>query len=274
MPTTATPSASPAPIVRELSPADHTRRQLERVAPDAVREALARVLPSGHFHHDDRRWHVAPYPGYAYVSMLLVAPENEGTIETLAAHRLALGAFATARPLLFPLPVASFHQTLANTLSAERLAVGLAATGATEDEFRAALAAPLDESPRSGTMAPVRMRLVGLSVFGASLGALGVFDEPADFERVLHFRDRVYGHPRLQALGVRRTRPFVGHVTLAYFDRTPSPAEAAELAALIDRLNRTYTAKPIAVTFARAEVRHFRDLATFESVPGLSGAAF
>jgi len=268
--TSAAPDADrAADAVSEIPYADYVVHQLERASSEGVRADIARIRPSGHFRHREHRWSVAPYRGYAFVSMLSASPDNEVAVNLLASQRHELATFAPGRPAVCPLASESFHQTFANTLSGERLPDALSQLEVAEQDFQHALATALRDLPPLDTDAPLVMRLVGISVFGSSLGALSVFDDPDAHARVLRFRDLIYSHPALVRFGVRRTRPFIGHVTLGYFDRPLDAEEREPFAALLDQLNRAYAAAPVTVTFARAEARLFHDLSAFKVVPDM-----
>ena len=83
------------------------------------------------------------------------------------------------------------------------------------------------------------MRLIGLSIFGTALGLLGVFENEVDYCRILDFRSAFYSDPGLQALDIRMTRPFIGHITLAYIESDLHAWQREKLAAAVHNINRS-----------------------------------
>jgi hypothetical protein len=199
-------------------------------------------------------------PGNSYLADRLGWMQRE-----VVRHFPAPGALA-------PLPPASFHQTLANTLSGDRhqrLVVERGLRESYPQRVTAAMAA-LPVSPSILTT-PVVLRIVGLGIFGTALGALGVFEHEHDFRRVLHFRDQFYGHEDIARLGIQRTRPFIGHVTIAYVERPLAPAERMRLVDLLAGLNRVIAERNILFHLPHAELRAYEHLAEFRELPGLPG---
>jgi len=98
---------------------------------------------------------------------------------------------------------------------------------------------------------------------------LGVFDREADFHRVLHFRDHFYGDARLASLGVRRTRPFIGHITLAYVEQELDDATRTQLVDVVTSINRELSLHTLHFHLPAAELRAYRHLAEFTPLPGL-----
>lgn len=251
----------------ELSYHDYEARQRHELTEAGLRERLPKLGVGGRARWTGDAWEPQAYPGYAFQAMVAPYPENSSAIPRMEAIRDALcAAFASeGEPALFPLPTASFHQTVVNTFSADRLEKYLRAPGI-EADFPAYLQERLDVMPRPGIAEPVRMDLIGVSLFRTALGLLGVFPKEEDFDRVLTFRDAVYGDPELQELGLSRTRPFIGHITLAYIERPLSSTEGEELVQRIIQVNDGLAAEPIAFYMPEAKLHRYQHLAEF--IPG------
>jgi hypothetical protein len=83
----------------------------------------------------------------------------------------------------------------------------------------------------------------------------------------LHFREAFYGDAGMAALDVRRTRPFIGHVTLAYVETDLDFARREALAAAAHELNREFFAGPSFFPLEGAELRRYDHLSEFKGDP-------
>ncbi|MGH7946156.1 MAG: hypothetical protein ACREF9_14255, partial [Opitutaceae bacterium] len=236
----------------ELSFAACQERQHHEVSLEGLRARAAKVTPGDRARFEAGEWQPQPYPGYAVVTMVADVPENASLTADLHAiqHELRIGfGDPTA---LYLLPAASFHQTIANTLSDDkyqRLIVnrGLAAS------YPRLLSDAFADVPSVAAFQPLSMRLIGLSIFSTAIGMLGIFDLEEDFQRVLHFRDHFYRHPQISQLGIRRTRPFIGHVTIAYVERLLENDERARLAETAAAINRRLAGRDLRFRLRQAE---------------------
>jgi len=253
---------------QELSFSAYQDRQGHEISPAGVSARAAKLRPAGQFRYQDGTWVPNAYPGHAVVTMVASTPANAPLVGALTSLQSRLLAELAAPRTFCALPAASFHQTIANTLSAEkhqRLIVerGLAA------ELPTIVTRTFADLPPAGTGETLAMRMVGLSIFGTALGLLGVFDDEERFHRVLHFRDHFYGHPTIADLGIRRTRPFIGHITLAYVEQEPDDAVRARLVEVVNSINRDLSRQTLHFHLPAAELRAYRHLAEFIAFPGL-----
>ena len=107
------------------------------------------------------------------------------------------------------------------------------------------------------------MRLIGLSIFGTALGLLGVFDNEADYCRILNFRSAFYSDIGLQALDIRMTRPFIGHITLAYIEADLTTQQRSALAAAVHNINRSLGDALPAFNLSLTGLRRYHYLSAF-----------
>ena len=252
----------------ELSFAAYQERQLHEISPAGVAARAAKLRPAEQFRYQDGAWVPNPYIGHAVVTMVGSTPANAPLVGALASIQHGLLERLAAPRSFYPLPATSFHQTIANTLSADkhqRLVVdrGLVA------EYPAIVTNTFADIPALAARESLTMRMVGLSIFGTAIGLLGVFDREEGFHRVLHFRDHFYGDVRLADLGIRRTRPFIGHITLAYVERELDDATRARLVDLVISINRELSLHNLHFHLPAAELRAYRHLADFIPFPGL-----
>ena len=85
-------------------------------------------------------------------------------------------------------------------------------------------------------------------------------------------RDAAYQNADLNAIGLTRTRPFIGHATLAYLERPLTEEEKEVLIARILKVNEAITAEPFFFTMPEARLHRYDTLAEF--IPDASYPAF
>ncbi len=243
-------------------------RQLHEVSPEGLRARAARLEPGGKFSFQAGAWSPVSYPGYAVVAMVDGFHENMPLLTQLRAIQNQLSYNVADPSALYLLPEASLHQTVANTLSAERYHRHVADRGLA-GTFAGQVTAAFEDLPPSLALDRLSMRMIGLSIFSNAIGLLGIFDREDDFHRVLHFRDHFYGHERIGALGIRRTRPFIGHITLAYLERPADADFRQRLVEVAEAINRLLADRDLRFYLPRAELRAYDHLAEFRALPGL-----
>lgn len=256
----------------ELSFDAYQQRQWHEVSTQGLVSRVQKLAPAGKFRREGNTWVPTPYQGHAVLAVLNSTQDNNEAVSILSDTQEALLAGFTSEGMFFPLPVASFHQTIANTLSDEnyhRLVVqaGLA------DTYPARVAKVLSDIKSGSGEVPV-MRMVGISIFGTALGVLGVFHEKSAFDRVLALRDGFYTHPDIAALGIRRTRPFIGHITLGYIESILDEAERVRLVEVVSKLNHKLAEQNVLFSMPVAELRAYDHLAEFRPLPHLPNHRF
>jgi hypothetical protein len=223
-------------LTKDLSFADYTARQYRELAPDKLMERAMAVRPSGNYRYDGNGWKPQPYPGFAVVSMVEENAGNESVVTVLKAIASGLIERCPWEESIYLLPADSYHQTVANTLSEKRFLDHIVDAGL-EAEYPGMVGKAFTRITPAGDSEPLAMKMIGLSIFGTALGVLGVFENEADYQRILHFRSGFYSDPGLAALDVRMTRPFIGHITLAYIETDLTNQKRQHLAAAVHALN-------------------------------------
>jgi hypothetical protein len=252
----------------ELPFAAYQQRQWHEVSPEGLRARAERLTPGQKFAFQAGSWVPVPYVGHAIVAMAGNRVENEPLMTQLASIQNELSYnFADTRSL-YLLPEASLHQTIANTLSAERHQQMVVDRGLSSDYPRL-VTNIFDDLPTSTMSDRLSMRMIGLSIFSNAVGLLGVFDQEEDFQRIIRFRNHFYGHEQIGNLGIRRTRPFIGHITVAYIE---SPLDSAGRHRLVDAaqaINQLLSSRDVRFYLPVAELRAYEHLAEFKALPGL-----
>jgi hypothetical protein len=251
-------------LAADLSFDDYTARQYRELAPDRLHERAMIVKASGNYRYNSSGWEPQSYPGFAVISMVDENPGNESVVTVLSAIADGLIERCPWKEAIYLLPADSYHQTVANTLSEQRfvkhiLEPGLegAYPGVVERAFEG-----ISSDGASGA-GPLAMKMIGLSIFGTAIGALGVFDHPADYQRMLHFRSGFYSYPALAALDVRMTRPFIGHITLAYIETDLTGQQRQQLAAAVHALNGQLKEVAPVFSISSTGLRRYEHLSSF-----------
>jgi hypothetical protein len=252
----------------ELSYSAYQARQREEITRSGLLRRAALVRRGEKFRFRGGVWQPMPYQGHAVVCMAGAHAANTELIRSLAQMQNLLTFGLGNAGALYCLPADSFHQTIANTLSAERYRTHVLERGL-ESEYPGAVAASFDDFPVQQDTSPVELEMIGLSIFGTAIGMLGVFPREDHFERVIGFRDLFYDHERVATLGIRRTRPFIGHITIAYVETELSDDDRALLVDTIEGINRSLGGGARRFIMERAELRAYDHLAEFKALKDL-----
>ncbi len=250
------------PGISDLSFEDYNKRQLSEISAERNRERALKAKLAGHFQYDNNAWSPLKYEGFAVVSML---NENEGNDELsarLVKIQQELRYNLLPKYAFYYLPPESFHQTVANTLSADRFKNNILNAGLeerypaiVEDTFRK-IQTPVFEEP-------VKMKMAGLSVFGTAIGILGIFESEEDYNRITHFRKEFYADGQLADLDVKMTRPFIGHITLAYIEHGLNKNQKDQLAIVINEINESLSEEENYFYIHNTGLKRYHHLAEF-----------
>ncbi|NJO69755.1 MAG: hypothetical protein HC830_11165 [Bacteroidetes bacterium] len=111
----------------------------------------------------------------------------------------------------------------------------------------------------------LQMRMTGLNVFGSCVALLGVFDKEEDYDTVISFRKQFYGNPVMQQSGICWTRPFIGHITLAYLGRELNHTERLMLESAVNEVNVAFDLSEAVFNINQTELRSYTDLSCFNT---------
>jgi 2'-5' RNA ligase len=168
----------------------------------------------------------------------------------------------TEPTVLYFLPVESFHQTIANTLSAERFHKSIVEAGL-EATYPDIVQQAFSEISLTNSERQISMKMIGLSLFGTALAMVGIFEDEHDYQAITHFRKSFYANDQLNNLGVKMTRPFIGHVTLAYIESELNEKQTSVLSESIIEINSKWQHKPSYFHISYTELRRYHHLAEF-----------
>ncbi len=250
--------------VRELAFHAYNQRQNFEVSAERVLECATKAKPAGNFSFNGRNWVPNEYMGYAVVSMLNANPGNEQLLAYLTGIQASLDENLQPVNGFYMLPPESFHQTVANTLSDGRFKTNVLNAGI-EAEYPDMVKQAFDKISVNRLQNPIKMRAAGLSVFGTAIGMLFTFDNEADYNRILRFRAGLYDDEKLAGLDVKMTRPFIGHITLAYIEQKLNKNQKEHLATIINEINEDVrsNAKKNYFLISNTGLRRYDHLAEF-----------
>lgn len=250
----------------ELTFASYQDRQWHHISEKGLEEDLAKAKISNKFLCQNNRWEKISYPGFAVVSKLKNNPGNDKLIHQLSLIQHRLVDEAGLEHLIFKLPKESFHQTVANTLSDERFMENIRLAGI-EKDYPFMVKSAFEEIKQPDMILPIEMQLIGLSIFGSSIGVLGVFENPNDYERILIFREDFYANKALSNLNVKCTRPFIGHITLGYFGKSPNEKELMQLKQSLYILNQEFIKTKMTFKISNTQLAYYDELSVFNVFP-------
>lgn len=248
----------------ELTFLEHNDRQVREVEVGVLRGKKGLFRFGKKFRLVEGKWQTLPYRGFAFVSMVKDNSGNGTLLEALCNCQQQL-LEGELQDQIFPLPPDSFHQTIANFLSGNRYAANIEAHGLTSSYPKVVEQALRQISPLSPTN-PLIMQMIGLGIFGSALGVLGVFPSETDYSKIIHLRNGLYHTPQMNSMGIHRTRPFIGHITLGYFGEEIVGNESLQKQ-LIEKcisINQTIKNGAWKFTIHAAQLRRYEDLSRFE----------
>jgi 2'-5' RNA ligase len=202
------------------------------------------------------------YEGFAVVSMPNENEGNEALLVRLNEIQTELHYNLPPAYAFYMLPPESFHQTVANTLSADRFKEHILNAGL-EESYPDIVARAFEQIEADENILPIRMKMAGLSIFGTAIGMLGIFENEDDYNRIIRFRSGFYANPALARLDVKMTRPFIGHITLAYIEHSLNKNQKEHLAEAINEINDVLHTEDNYFYISHTGLRRYHHLAEF-----------
>ncbi|MEL7269562.1 MAG: hypothetical protein AAGL34_08310 [Bacteroidota bacterium] len=252
----------PTTTISELRWEDHNDRQRYEVGLQGLNERGEKLKASNKFKNVDGVWQPQEYKGYAIVSMLDANPGNEPLSENLVGLQQQLATSMQLPRQLYMMPKASFHQTMVNTLSGYRFQAHIMDKGL-EKEYPEIIKNAMDKARPSPLSAPMQMHFSGIGIFGSAFGVLGMFQNSAYWNTVMQLRQDMYGNPTLHQYDIKRTRPFIAHITLGYIDGELSPQHKQHFVEQLHEINTATPFSDFVFHIANTQLRSYDHLAEF-----------
>ncbi len=258
--------------VTDLPFADFNHRQKHELTAQRIKERTLEVKPAGNFVYNGYKWQPIEYEGFAIISMVNEHEDNAPLTERLIQIQEELHDNLTPSYGFYQLPPESFHQTIANTLSADRFKRNVLNKGL-ESKYPDMVNQAFNSFELEAFDYPIGMKMLGLSVFGTAIGALGVFENEEEYNRIINFRAGFYSNPALKELDVRMTRPFIGHITLAYVEHGLNKNQKDQLATVLNEINETMAEERNYFNISNTGLRRYHHLAEFKKQPNYPSKA-
>lgn len=257
----------------ELDYQDYQQRQFAEIEQDRLLQRAEKIHFGNKFRYHNGGWEMISYPGYAVLSMVNDNPGNENLVSQLIDLQDKIINQTQLSTKTYPLPAASFHQTIANTLSDDRYYNHIIKAGLA-DQYPEIINKAIENITSPTEKESIVMRLIGLSLFGSALGILGVFKKEADFQRIISFRNQFYNNQQLNTIGVKRTRPFIGHITLLYFGEDITSEDGRNIAMTCNELNENIKNQDLNFNIHHTQLYQYDNLAHFNSKPDFPSYSF
>lgn len=253
----------------ELDYVTYQKRQLHEISKQGLENSATKMKAGSKFYHNGNSWQAIPYPGYAVLSMVTDTIDNKSLENVLIETQNRMSSALDLGDKMYLLPKKSFHQTTASALSDKRFEQHIVSKGL-EKEYPFLVSQSLGNMPQENQPRPVGMKMIGLSIFSSAIGVLGIFENELDYERITRFRENFYENSTIQNLGIVRTRPFIGHITLAYFGRELLTAQQKyDLVNVCHDINQSWIGQEPEFFMVQAALRQYEDLSTFNMLPDL-----
>lgn len=241
---------------------EYNKRQFYEISAERNRERAFNARPAGNFLFTLNNWVPQEYQGFAIVSMLSDNEGNDPLVARLVAIQKELQINLQPTYGFYQLPAESFHQTVANTLSADRFKQNILNAGL-ESAYPGLIEKSFAGIVKSDSGAALKMKMIGLSVFGTAIGMLGIFESETDYLRISNFRAGFYSTAELTALDVKMTRPFIGHITLTYIEHQLNKNQKEHLASVINEINESLINEHNYFNLTNTGLRRYHHLAEF-----------
>jgi len=243
----------------------YQERQQYGISPENIEAQAMAFRCSDKFILDHGNWNIIDYKGFAVVSMVGNNPSNDRLLNFLDSSREFLSSKLNHPEAYYFLPRESYHQTIANTLSDKRYHENIVKKGI-EPVYHEFIKKTFSSIALPLLQQPLKMTMIGVNIFGSCIAMLGIFDRVEDYNVIAGFRQQFYQSEPLNKLDIKWTRPFVGHITLAYLGRNLELNEKKLLADTINELN-AFVPNELLFNLTKAELRKYNDLSCFQSNP-------
>jgi hypothetical protein len=249
-------------LSQDLSFEAYTERQVFEISEEIIIERAFSVKPAGLFVFNGEQWVANSYEGFAIISLLHDHEANKNLCNRLIAIQDEILNTMKNNSVFYKLPPESFHQTIANTLSTGRLKQ-FVQNADLEGQYPSFIGNAFNTIDEEVHQYPLKMLMIGLSIFENAIGILGIFENEADYDRIRFFRSGFYKDSKLKELNVKMTRPFIGHITLAYLEKQLQKEEQEQLAATVNQINRSLIKEKNYFTISSASLMRYHDLSAF-----------
>lgn len=251
-------------LTTDFSFNEYQQRQLLSVSPLNIDQQSDLIRCSDNYIFHENNWNISEYKGYVVLSMVEQNTENDRLFIFLKHLKNLLDEKINTTPSWYLLPENSYHQTIANLLSDVRFKENVVNKGL-ESNFPQLVKEAFASINIEKQHKAIQMEMLGLTVFGSCIALLGRFNNPADYNSIIEFRRQLYSS-NLKELNIKWTRPFVGHVTLAYLGRNYNLSDKIILSQTIKEINQSLPPN-LKFNITMSELRSYQTLSQFDCKP-------
>ena len=201
--------------ITELTQQYHNDRQAFEATLQGLNQRAEKLKSTNKFKCIEGVWYPQDYKGYAIVSMLDTNFDNEELSEKLVSIQNRILETMQLPHQFYMMPQASFHQTVVNTLSGSRFKEYIINKGL-EATYPEIIQSAIEKTTESSLVSPIKMNFTGIGIFGSAIGILGVIEDDQHWKAIMQLRKELYNNPDLNQYDIKRTRPFIAHITLGY----------------------------------------------------------
>lgn len=252
--------------VFELTQEYHKELQVFETTLQGLNQRAEKLKSTNKFKCIDGVWQPQDYKGYAFVSMLDSNPYNVELSKILADIQNQIQDNTQLQQHLYMMPPASFHQTVINLLSGNRFKDHIIDKGL-EATYPQIIQNALNKTTQKPLQSSIKMTFEGIAIFGSAIGILGNIENEQHWKAIMQFRNEFYTNPDLNRYDIKRTRPFIAHITLGYIDGQLTLEQKQRLVEEIDHINNTVDFSKLVFTIDKTELRSYDHLAEFVSKP-------
>ena len=248
--------------VRELSFSEYHHHQRYLVSNDGLTEHCSHIKAAQKFTWNNNMWFPESYQGYALVSMLDAYRYHTDCLFEIIKIQDSLNSSMNTHGIYCMLPHDSFHQTIANTFSNKRYEKYIIDQGL-EMQFPSMIADAVTTVHLPLLSKPIELKIIGIGILHNVIALIADIPHEKDYDAILHFRDHIYTYLPLYHSGLRRTRPFIGHISLAYIEKDLDEIECEKIIMSCVALNKEIALKNIVVNIYYTELRRYDNLSAF-----------
>lgn len=249
----------------------YLNRIVRMTLPQAYQNQVQHIQESTKFYHPPvGSSQVLPFPGYTIITPPQVDnPTNNQFYQDLYSYQRQLLELPLDVDLITPLPLESFHLTLADLIWDSAYKNACDRHPNYESDLQSCVSKIFQQYhhqyPQLKT--PIRWSFAGLIVMSRAVGIALVPKDSSDYEQIINLRRLIYQDPQLIGLGIEQHYHFTAHITLGYFRTIPPNLERDRLVYFLDALNQDWLGKTPDFIVNKAELRKFDDMNSFYRQP-------
>lgn len=209
---------------------------------------------------------VVPFPGYTVITPPWEEEsENSAFYKHLQDYQQELLKLPGSSNLIVPVPVSSFHLTLADLIWDSAYHDACEKNPQFEEQLRSCFEDIFKQYQQSiaHKSHPIRWQMLGLIIMPRAIGVCLVPQDEASYEEIVNLRRAIFQNSNLIALGIEQHYHFTAHVTLGYFGEVAPDLDRESLASMFSLLNQQWTENPPEFLVNRAELRKFDDMTRY-----------